>query len=112
MDLETLVAGAREVCCDLPDRARTYIPLATTLIDERIYYAGFGALNKRRDIERQVAADVRAAAKVTFFTNPLLWWQIGVMVMRLVAWFLEKRNAVRIVRSDSPAGSGTDETAS
>jgi len=88
---------------DLGASVQRFVPLASTLIHHELSTVGYAGYSprKRREAERWIANRVRESEKVTFLANPWLWWQIGVMVARLIAFLWDEMQAKR-----EPEGGG------
>lgn len=82
---------------DLGTSVQRFVPLASTLIHQELSTVGYAGQSprKRRETERWIANRVRESQQVTFFANPWLWWQIGVMVARLIAFLWDEMQAKR-----------------
>ena len=82
---------------DLGTSVQRFVPLASTLIHHELMTVGYwrNSPRMRKDIERRIANQVRESQQVTFFANPWLWWQIGVMVARLIAFLWDEIQAKR-----------------
>lgn len=88
---------------DLGPRVKDFVPLASTLIHDELTTVAYwrNSPRMRKNIERRIANEVRESQKVSFFANPWLWWQIGVMVARLIAFLWNEMQAKR-----EPEGGG------
>lgn len=80
---------------DLGTSVQRFVPLASTLIHHELRTFGYKASSprQRKGVERRIANQVRESQQVTFFANPWLWWQIGVMVARLIAFLWDEMRA-------------------
>ena len=89
---------------DLGTSVQRFVPLASTLIHHELTTVGYAGQSprKRRETERRIANEVRKSQQVSFFANPWLWWQIGVMVARLVAFLWDEMQAKREPASSIP----------
>lgn len=89
---------------DLGTSVQRFVPLASTLIHHELTTVGYAGQSprKRRETERRIANEVRKSQQVSFFANPWLWWQIGVMVARLIAFLWDEMQAKREPASSIP----------
>lgn len=91
-DITAVCASAATRCRDFSPKAREFVPLAATLADgAMLMCASKGEKLDAKALARQTTADVREAAKVTFWTNPLLWLELGRMVWRVIQYLTTRR---------------------
>lgn len=91
-DITSVCASAATRCRDFSPKAREFVPLAATLADgSMLMCASRGEKIDAKSLSRQVTADVREAAKVTFWANPLLWLELGRMVWRVIQYLMTRR---------------------
>lgn len=89
---------------DLGTSVQRFVPLASTLIHHELTTVGYAGQSprKRRETERRIANQVRESQQVTFLGNFWLWWQIGTMVARLIAFLWDEMQAKRVAASSIP----------